>query len=116
MTGWTRNIHHWKRRWASNRVHYVSAVVRRVQRLPVPTLWEDDVGANAAWTRLIGEMVGVVLGIHAWRVRAAAPIWRSVAAVALLHVLAESFGRTPQWVPSEHAEPRLEGRGDIGVR
>jgi hypothetical protein len=115
VTGRTRNIHHGKRRRPANRVHYVSTVVRRVQRLPVPALREYDVGANAAQARLVGEMVGVVLGVHARRVRTAAPIWRHVAAVALLHVLAQAFGRAPQGVSGEHTEPGLEGLGGVGV-
>jgi hypothetical protein len=70
-------------------------MIRRVQRLPIPALWEDDVGANAAGARLVGKMVGVVLGIHAWRIRTAAPVWRRIAAVALLHIFAKAFAGTP---------------------
>jgi hypothetical protein len=62
-----------------------------------------------------GEIIGVVLGIHARWVRTASPVWRRVAAVALLHVLAKAFGHAPQGVASEHAKTRSKGRGSVGV-
>ena len=66
--------------------------------------WEDYVRPYSTRTRLLRQMVRVVLGIHTRRVRATSKVWLGEAAKALLRLLPKVLGRASHDIPSEHAK------------
>ena len=115
MTCRTRYIDFGKRRGTVDRMRDMRTVIWRVEIFPIPALRKDDVGSNAPRTWLLREVIRIVLGIHAWRIRTAAPVGLRIAAIALLHILAEAFRSASHRVTSEHTEARSEGSGCIYI-
>jgi len=110
----TRNIHNGERHRPAHGLRNVRLVIRAIQIDTVPALRKDDIRANPAGTRLLGEMVGIPDGIHARRIRAPAPVGLRVTAVALLHVAAKILGSAAVGVARQHAKAWAEGRGAVG--
>lgn len=98
-------------------------MVRAIEALPIPapalildpqllfkirlicsSQWEDNVRTDTSSAGLLGKVISIPFGVHAWRVHAAPKIGAREAAVALLHVLSQIFGRAPHRVASKHAE------------
>jgi len=69
---------------------------------------EHDVGPDASEARSSGQAVGIDLWIKARRIHVASKVGTGEAAVATLHVLAQTGRLCLRGVSREHSEP-LEG-------
>lgn len=122
MTGWARAVDYRERVRSTDRVSKVVTMVGAIEILAVPApvvpldvhfikvqvvsglQWENYVGPNTTRARLIGKVVGIIYGIHAWRVHAASKIGFCEASIALLHIFAQILGRASHRVTGKHTE------------
>ena len=93
MTSGTRAVDDGERGRPASWVSDVIAVVRAIEVLPVPApairsdphffakirlvrglQWEDNVRSDTSKAWLLGEVVGIPLGVEAWRIHAASKV------------------------------------------